>query len=197
MAQKLAKDLNGRVVCDPTPDATPSSWRSYAECIRVAEGPTVILQDDVIAGANMLAALEQIHARHHGELVAGFHTRYPAAAAPALAKAAEQGSAYARLPVFGAYLPSVCLLWPARLIDLLKDWRPVKERVAAADDAMLAMFCRRVAYVDSYLATVPSLVEHPDSVPSLMGTSRRQSRSALHPPGDLASVDWTTDPVTW
>lgn len=186
------------MVSDPTPDATASSWRTYAECIREANGgPVCIVQDDVIPGDNMLAALDQIVARHPGELIAGFHTRYPAAAAPALQKAVDHGSAYARLPVFGAYLPAVCLIWPEWLMALLKAWRPVKDRISAADDAMLAMFCRREAGVESYLATVPSLVEHPDSSPSLMGTRRKQPRSALHPPGDLALVDWTTNAVTW
>lgn len=156
-----------------------------------------IVQDDAQPGVGFRDAIEQIHAAYPGELVAGFHTRYPAAAGPAMAKAAEQGSAYARLPVFGAYLPAVCLLWPPQLLALLQAWRPVKERVSAADDAMLAMFCRRVAHVESYLAAVPSLVEHPDTAPSLMGTTRKQARSALHPPGDLATIDWTTRPVTW
>lgn len=77
-----------------------------------------------------------------------------------------------------SWVPVVATVWPAGLIEPMLDWVPRQNFPPAftADDEICGRFLRSVGQFA--LATVPSLVEHPDTEPSLV---RRQITGGLDP----------------
>ena len=65
--------------------------------------------------------------------------------------------------------PAVCLVWPRALAEQLLAWQPPERLHLASDDGNLEVWARQFGI--RILACVPSLVEHADDVPSLMGTA--------------------------
>jgi hypothetical protein len=66
-------------------------------------------------------------------------------------------------------VPAVALVWPVTLIDPVLEWadRQTWPRHFRADDEIIGQ--AMTALGTRVLATVPSLVEHPDDQPSLVG----------------------------
>ena len=90
------------------------------------------------------------------------------------------------------WVPVVAVLWPVRKVEHFLDWyehRPPARHRETSDDAMVGRWMRRNS--QTVLATFPSLVEHPDDVPSTWRT-HRQPRRALNFIGDLdpLTIDW-------
>jgi hypothetical protein len=189
-AERLAVALSGAAVYDPDPGEPPSPWRSYAAAIIAAPRFThvLIIQDDAEPHPALLSILPRIIARHPTRLVALYHGRHPQANAIRLSLARDRGLAYAEMRA-GRYVPSVALLWPKDYVDLAKRWLP--KRIVAADDEMISrMLTQNGHYQDKYLVTVPSLVEHPDVLPSLMGGKRYPRTAIIPPPSDPLPEPW-------
>jgi hypothetical protein len=192
-ASRLARQLNGHVIIDPEPEAGANPWRTYAACVHAAEtqGWTLIIQDDAVPHPQLLPACQRIMARYPADVVCLWHAAYPQVDAMRLAIAHDKGLAYAQLRA-SRFVPAVALLWPPHQINRLRRWLP--EKPCAADDEMISRFLAQPKYHDRYLVTIPSLVEHDDTLPSLMGTDWGGTRTALYPPPvDLSSVDWESD----
>ncbi len=189
-ADRLAQQLVGTVIADPDPDAGPHPWRSYAECIRAAPvgRHVLIIQDDAEPHPDLPLIVDRIIARHPDRLIALYHGRHPQANAIRLMLARDRGLAYAEMRA-GRYVPSVALLWPPACMSRAKRWLP--KRVVAADDEMISrLLTQHGRYEDRYLATVPSLVEHPDVLPSLMGGKRYPRTAAAPPPVEAVTLPW-------
>lgn len=93
-------------------------------------------------------------------------------------------------------MPVVAVLWPMQKLHEFHMWaldNPLLVgREPRSDDAMAGMW--KIRNRERVLATVPSLVEHDDGVPSLIGTGRKKgdrSRRALHLAEDALDYDWT------
>jgi hypothetical protein len=185
-------------VYDPDPAGGANPWRCYAACLEAASGYawTVIVQDDAEAHPDFRRVCERIVMAHPGRLVALYHGAIPQNNAIRMILARDRGLCYAEMRA-GAYVPSVALIWPPHLVQRIRRWLP--KRVVAADDEMISRFLTQSrAYDDRYLVTVPSLVEHPDNSPSLMGTHQRAARSAVQPPpDDLAACHWESGVLTY
>lgn len=117
-------------------------------------------------------------------------------------EACHRGDAWARLPNH-MYCPAVAVAYPARLIAPFlafvdrQHWPPA----FTADDAIICRFLE--ASAEWALATVPSLVEHPDLHPSI---GRPPNRYRVNDPARHAAcfvhdsavspleIDWTLGP---
>lgn len=182
----LLADLpTARVISDPEPNGYPSPWRTYRTCLEEPIETThrAILQDDVKLCRNFGAALERVvQARPENPIVL-FVGGQPREAVLRLSKACEAGSPFASLPRH-QWVPAVAVVWPTSAIPSMLDfvaaqnW-PVEFR---ADDEILGRATRAIGI--EVVATIPSLVEHPDVVESVV--ARRRAMGGLN-----------TDRVAW
>lgn len=137
----------------------------------------LIVQDDALLCDDFARrALEAVTARPDA-LLALFTPGFPF-----MARRIEQqrrlGEAFAVLPP-AAFTPLVAQIYPRAHVDGLLAYSdgsrwPRATRMGTADDAIVAGYVRanRLAVV----ATVPSLVEHMDEVPSIAKPSHRQGK---------------------
>lgn len=166
----------GEIVYDPDPDTgVKSPWRTYQACIqRGVElgGPFLVIQEDVIVCDNFVAGVERAVAAQSHNPLAFFVPAKPPAYTNAIYRAHEAGSSWAELPT-GTWAPVVALAWPVALAERLLGWMESARIPPAwrADDEIVGRFIYDVDV--PILATVPSLVEHPDTVRSVMNHHRR------------------------
>lgn len=176
------------VVCDaggPQPDP----WRCYLQCVRAAldsgHSHVVIVQDDATVCPDFAAELGCCIAGAPEHLLVLYLASYPGRSATRARAARQRGDCYAEV-VTGLrdLVPVVGNCYPIGLLRELLDWSDAFEkRPSRSDDYMVGRWCheRQVPV----LATIPSLVQHPDDVPSLIGNGagahgRNRARSALY-----------------
>lgn len=163
------------VIDDPDPDGPPSAIRTYVECLRSLPPEVthrLVLQDDVALTAAFHTKVELALAERPGHLVAlfvpgmGLHGRM-------VRDAARAGSRWCQLPRSANWVPVVALAWPRELaeafVPFAEQWiatRAARRMSTVGDDPVVGRFVRE--HKLSVWATVPSLVEHPDLVPSLV-----------------------------
>jgi hypothetical protein len=165
------------IVYDPDPRTElRSPWRTYRLCLEsgLAAGADsiLVLQDDVIVPRNLLGAAELIALSRPESPVAFFVPGKPTLYVQAIRAARAAGDLLVELPL-GTWVPTVATMWPARLAENLLEWFDARgfPRGMVADDEIVGRFLRHVGVRP--LASVPSLVEHPDTVPSVMNGRRR------------------------
>lgn len=180
LADGLLDCLDGRaqIVYDPAPDARQKSpWRTYRACLE--RGLSVdgvdgilVLQEDVLVCGNLLEGVEQAATARPDRPIAFFVPGKPPAYTNAMFRARAAGEPFAALPL-GSWVPVVATLWPAYLAARMLDWYDGARLPAGwtADDEIAGRFLR-VEQV-RMVASVPSLVEHPDTVDSVMNGHRR------------------------
>ena len=131
-----------------------------------------------------------------------FLSRLPVPEAKAAIQALGRGIRYipAR-PRMNSFIPVVAVLWPLAKAEHFREWSKVAvlpgypKREPASDDAALARWS--IKNKERVLMTVPSLVEHPDNVPSVIGRrakwGRDRGRVALAYIGedDPLLLDWS------
>lgn len=156
------------VVEDPNPTGAPSPLRCYRECVgRPAPGFThlVIVQDDVTLCLDFDVALTRLLERVPDRLVALFVAGAPRRSAMELRLAEGRGDDLCEMSRMD-WVPTVALVWPAAMAaEFTKYLGRVAEHMWA-DDPIVGGWCNRKRIVP--IATVPSLVQHPDVVPSLL-----------------------------
>ncbi len=90
------------------------------------------------------------------------------------------------------WVPVVALAWPVALIAGFLKWcdgRKYGPESIRADDHIVGEWARLTG--QRVLATIPSLVEHPDDTESLVNRSRQTARRALSFAEDgAARIDW-------
>jgi hypothetical protein len=166
------------VVVDPDPDGPPSAWRTYRRCLSERPGEdVVIVQDDAVAADGVADAIPAIADANPGRLVVLYVGGMPVRTAKRIRRMADMGHRYAA-PHPDDWVPTVALIWPAALrVDLL-DWadRHGVKPDALGDDSIVGRWAghRRLDVV----CTIPSLFQHPDDEPSLIG---RKHKSGANP----------------
>lgn len=143
----------------------------------------VVIQDDALACEEFDCELHcVIEAEPEATLIL-FLAAQPRLTAMAANRAVAQGSQFASKHPRD-YLPAVGLCYPAsHVADVLAWSAEIPGRQSRSDDYMLGRWHRdRNPRV---LACVPSLVQHPDDVPSVIGNGsgargRNPSRTALY-----------------
>lgn len=129
-----------------------------------------------------------------GKPVAFWVGGLPADACAAMTAAHRDGRRWVDLSPW-QWFPCVAVAWPTGTVARLLEWLPGAQRfVTRADDAVTARFLQSEGIWP--LATVPSLVEHPDVVLSVIGrrawAGRDKGRVACVPAGgqDLSTIVW-------
>ncbi len=186
------------VVTDPEGDGFPPTWRpyrTYRECLaRPTEAAWVlVLQDDVTLCPGFPDALTSCLS------AAGEH---PVSLFTSNQALQTRKDYWARMRAGEAWCPLnqrewvnvVALAWPTSLIPKFLAWADGKGfgvTRGRADDAIVGEWARMTR--TQVLATVPSLVEHPDWEPSVAQPNRRGKgpRTALLFASEgAAHVDW-------
>lgn len=105
--------------------------------------------------------------------------------------ACSEGKAWSDL-IVGEWVPVVALVWPVEHIQPFLTWANEHGYNASnmrADDAIVGNYCRQLRVAP--LATVPSLVEHPDNEPSLVGNRTSERRARCYVGDAAAGIDWS------
>lgn len=162
--------IDVEIVEDPEPDARPSPWRCYEECLRrTPDWPShrLIIQDDAVPCEGFATAAVKALEAQPERPVAFWVGGMPADACAAIRRASNRREAWSDLSPW-TWFPCVASAWPAPVVERFLKWlETTRHRVTAADDAVTARFLQSERIWP--LATVPSLVEHPDVVASVIG----------------------------
>ncbi len=201
-ATALAERLDAEVVYDPEPDdPIRSPWRTFRHLLELTPAwatHRLQIQDDAITVENMAGAVEKAVSARPDDLLVWFVSSNPAQHQKALMDACGRGESWAWLPP-AYWTPVVATTWPVAMIaDLLtyvdaQNWRPS----FCSDDEIVGRFVRENGIRP--LASVPSLVEHPDEQPSLVkrhwrGTLGRRAACFPDETFDALAHDWTLGP---
>lgn len=164
----------GEIVYDTNEEGPRNPWLTYRRCLaRGVElgGHTLIVQEDVIVCGNFLAGVERAIAAKPDNPLAFFVPGKPPAYINAIYTARRDGRAWAELPL-GTWCPVVATAWSSYLAENLLEWTKSNVPPAwRADDEICGRFLAWAGV--PVLASVPSLVEHPDTVPSVMNGHKR------------------------
>lgn len=175
------------VIEDPDPHGKPSPLRCYRECVgRPAPEFThlIVLQDDVQLCDGFDVAATAAIADFPDSLVALFVGGAPRRSAREIVLAHGRGDRYCTLAAMD-WVPTVALVWPSAVAT---EFSRYLKRVSPdhwADDPIVGNWVHRSRR--TVVATVPSLVQHPDVEESLL--PRRQKRvGAGRNPDRVAAV---------
>lgn len=152
----------------------PSPWAGYKECLRDPPDCShlLIIQDDAVPCRDFAPALEQVAASNPDFPVCLFLARLPRDASAKAVRAMKLGNKRYISLSWRSFLPVVAVLWPRhKALEFLAwaDRNPTLpgQRAPRSDDAMAGRW--KMVNRETVKATVPSLVEHPDMEPSLIG----------------------------
>lgn len=175
----------------------PNPWGTYRRCLEHAcelacDGYThaTILQDDAIVCDDFAGELERCIDERPDDVLILFLAAQPATTA-ALARAARdrrQRWAPLVLRERRTWMPVVGVTYPMGAIGDVLDWADLYPgRVSRSDDHMLGQWAADSQTTHRAWCTVPSLVNHPDDVHSLVGNGgpahgTNRSRTALYFP---------------
>lgn len=187
-----------RVVPDPEPDAAPNPWRTYRECLRLGaqlEGPFAVIQDDCIPAVGFLGAATKARTRHPTALlVLCCQGMLNHSIRNAYWRAHERGERY--LPFTpSSWVPAMALGWTPELAARALEWDAQQHTLRenfTSDDGRLYYFARWANV--PCVALIPSIVDHPDDVPTVgsqKAGKRRPARSTLLLcEGDASALEW-------
>lgn len=178
----------------------PNPWWGYIECLTNPPDCThlLVVQDDTITCKNLAPALEQIVAVEPSVPIVLFLPLLPMMTRKAAMKAGVAGEPFVAMHV-GDFLPVVAVLWPVAKAQEFLVWATDPNRlrhkngqpfIERSDDAMGGRWMRQTQ--QRILATIPSLIEHPDDVISTIARTN-SNRTALFwhgPEWDALSVQW-------
>lgn len=174
-------------------DGVPNPWRGYKACLsKLSDAFThvCVLQDDTVACQHLPEALHLIAEANPDRVVCLFLGGQPKRTAAKAREAIIKRRVY--VDVHGSdFVPVVATMWPNHLATSFLEWaneNPLKlgHRDPRSDDAVAGRWMRYTRH--PVVCTVPSLVQHPDDVPSTIGKRAAaggdRNRVALHWIGD-------------
>jgi hypothetical protein len=166
------------LAADPDPDGVPSPWRSARVAWAAATGTHhLVIQDDAIPCANFLDRVAQVIDEKPGDPIAlffGVHS-FPLDLV-AYESALRSCDAFYPIPYAAPWIPHVAVVMPRDHAHDLAAWGAARPH-PMADDRILGEWAH--AQDVQVYATCPSLVDHDDEAPSLMGGSALQVRRAF------------------
>lgn len=195
MALALRRCLGGQaeLVFDPDPDGYPAAWRSYRAALELTPSwatHRLILQDDVLVCDHFLRGVQQAVAAQPEAVICLFVSGQLIHRVGVLQRALADGHPWVVLDQ-RTWLPAVATLWPRHHADELPAWYDRQDYPTdfLADDEIIGRYLNALG--ESALATVPSLVEHPDTVPSLVDAQNRRHRDGRNL--ERRAVNWIGD----
>lgn len=176
--------LNVEVIVDPDPNHPRTSpLRTYRECVQPDPDFThlVILQDDATVCADFATAVVEAIRHHPDSLIVLFLAAAPAGSARWARRARAAGEPFSEM-ARGDWIPTVGLVWPMKDATEFSRYLKRVQPHMWADDPIVGGWVN--ATKRRVVATVPSLVQHPDVEPSLIGRKagrgKNANRVALH-----------------
>ncbi len=171
----FAEFTDYEVVTDHGDPARPDTWRAHRACLHAipaAATHLLVVQDDVLPRPGfhdgVAAAIDAYPEALLLAFVPGFGRQLRS-----FTMAHRARAAYVPFLV-SAYVPTVAVVYPREVaLDLLAWVEKNPRRARGADDNILATYCRDRKIIPR--ATVPCLVDHDDTVPSV-GRSMRRGR---------------------
>lgn len=170
------------LVSDPEPEGERSPLRTYRECLRRTPPSAthrLVLQDDCWPCEDFCERAQEAVAERPDHLIAFFVPGTPGGGGDRMLRAARNGERWVQIGGAG-WVPTVALCWPRALIAPFLDFAGTSRFAhQRGDDNVVGQFARTNRL--QVWATVPSLVEHPDIEPSLIGRKNRagQNRSRV------------------
>jgi hypothetical protein len=214
LARLRAQLPTAQVVTDPDPYGERNPWRTYQQCLRrVPTGAShhLILQDDVIVCPDFIAGLEAAIAAHPTRVLSLCITENEPYNAQRVHIARLHGYSWVELMWLDQGSSPQALVWPARIAIDFAWWRaPSHPHIDAMciaqgglpwskdDSRVIAEYWKHRGI--TAIATVPSIVHHPDDHPSLTPippaiAHLHGARPTAYYTGKSAlSVDWSTKP---
>jgi len=186
------------IVIDHEASADPNPWRGYQACLHsFIHGKNewthgVVVQDDALVCKNFGAAVGLLVEARPNDVISLFVGGVAQVTAKDLRSALVRGKCWVPLH-FRDVAHVVALVWPTAAAADFLNWSedarlPGYRGVCRSDDAVLGEWLRRTRR--TAWATVPSLVEHPDDVPTLI--HRRERARGGEDKGRVA-VAWIGD----
>lgn len=172
MAEALARDLQAEIVYDPAPESPlRSPWRTFRHLLETTPGEATHrfqIQDDAVVCPHLREAVQAAVTARPDRVVVFCVTGNPYHHAQAVRAACAADEPWARLD-YAYWLPLISTCWPVGLIEPFMDWVDAQQWPPefCADDEICGRYLREIEH--SALATVPSLVDHPDRNTSLIG----------------------------
>jgi hypothetical protein len=179
----------------------PNPWHGYLECLRDPPPDCthlLIVQDDTVACRNLPRAAEAIARVEPDVPVCLFLGLLPMRTRAEALRAGKRGERFVTVHP-GDFLPVVAVMWPVAKAAEFLSWGSDPNRLRQrngkvfeerSDDAMGGRWMRQTR--QRVVATIPSLIEHPDDVISTIARSN-SGRTALFWHGvewDALSIEW-------
>lgn len=174
--ERLLADLPASVEVI-TDDGMPlDPWRGYRLCLSSLpddQSHVVVLQDDTIVCRNFVPAVERIAAANQETVVSLFLSKVPRRTF------SQAMSEWGKSPYAWVHpqdlVHVVGVLWPIERARSFLQWVDANQsrlrgREFASDDATLTRWMRFTR--ERIRVTIPSLVQHPDDVPSVVNEKR-------------------------
>lgn len=192
-----------QVIFDPEPEAPiRSPWRCYRRCLETAPaGAThrLIIQDDALVCRDFSEAARRAVEARPDALVVFSVLGAPHRWKSAVLHAGGRRESWAELDVafYPSWIPVIAVCWPTARIAPALAWVDEQDwpEGFVSDDEIVGKIA--VALGLPVWATVPSLVDHPDEVDSMMRRRRFQGsnpqRTApcfISPDCDALGIDW-------
>lgn len=177
----------------------PSPWAGYQVCLRNPPACThlAIIQDDAVPVPNFAPAVRQIAASNPDTPVCLFLARLPRDASVEAARLMKNGGGRYVTLGWRSFLPVVATMWPRRVAVEALAWTDAHpqlpgQREPRSDDAMMGRW--KTITRATVKACVPSIVQHPDETPSLIGRramwGRDTGRVAAFLAEDALAYEW-------
>ena len=172
LRQRLLEYIPPAIVVEDVGPPPPSPWAGYQLCLRrfleTGVSHACILQDDVVVCRNFVAAVVRITEVQPDVPVCLFVSGRRSHTLKYYRRAAAAKQAYSKI-WFQDFLPVVAVLWPRVKVEEFLDWAKDAKLPGMpnprSDDAVAGSWMKFTK--QTVLATVPSLVEHPDDTPSV------------------------------
>ena len=133
----------------------------------------MIVQDDTIACRGFARAARAAWLSRPGRLITFFSRNTPPAIVQRRNVALRACDPFCEFPR-GFWVLTVALLWPKELAQEFLEWPAVQARTMRTDDPIVGEWA--AATERGALASVPSLVEHPDDQPSYIKSNNGNGR---------------------
>lgn len=176
----------------------PSPWDGYKLCLRHPPDCShlLIIQDDAVPCRDFVPAVEQVAASNLDTPVCLFLSSIMGGTASYARRAMQRNQRYVSVYPSNIVLV-VAILWPRHKAIEFLAWAESGVRLPGhprprADDGIVARWMKQTK--QPFRVTVPSLVEHPDMEPSLIGRRRSfgkdRGRVALHMASSGLDYEW-------
>lgn len=204
LREDLISSLKGlRVRVSEHESDPPSPWKGYRTLLERALPKTregdhlLVLQDDCQVSLNFVPAIRHVTAANPDTPVVLFLAYLPRKSASNATRMRALRKSYVDMFV-NDFCPVVGMLWPREKAQEFYEWTQVSslgpaDHNARSDDAVVGAWMRRTR--QHIRATVPSLVQHPDMVESLIGRrhayGKDRGRVALFFAEDASEFDFS------